>query len=166
MLPSPSTALPSETTATVFFLIVRFQAASRSFAIREQTRDAGRVRHREVVAGLHRHVRVHVDLAAEVHQERPVGGVLDRDAVHRLHRLHDRVGVLRVRRLEGDVADLRAAVDADEVDRVEQAAGVADRGGEVGEGPGAVLEADADGDAEGSGVVAHDLIVLRQDGRG
>ena len=38
MLPRPSTALPSETTATVFFLIVRFHAASRFSAIAEQTR--------------------------------------------------------------------------------------------------------------------------------
>ena len=38
MSPSPSTAVPSETTATVFCLIVRFQAASRSSAMALQTR--------------------------------------------------------------------------------------------------------------------------------
>ena len=38
MSPSPSTALPSVTTATVFRLIVRFQALSGSSAIARQTR--------------------------------------------------------------------------------------------------------------------------------
>ena len=38
MSPSPSTAVPSETTATQFFLIVRFQADSGSSAIARQTR--------------------------------------------------------------------------------------------------------------------------------
>ena len=38
MSPRPSTAVPSETTATVFFLMVRFQARSRSPAIASQTR--------------------------------------------------------------------------------------------------------------------------------
>ncbi len=38
MSPSPSTALPSETTATVLRLIVYWKALSRSAAIAEQTR--------------------------------------------------------------------------------------------------------------------------------
>ena len=38
MSPSPSTAVPSETTATVFCLLVRFQASSRSAAIAWQMR--------------------------------------------------------------------------------------------------------------------------------
>ena len=55
MSPRPSTAVPSETTATVFCLIVRFQARSRSSAIALQIAgDARRVGHREVVARLER----------------------------------------------------------------------------------------------------------------
>ncbi len=38
MLPSPSTALPSETTATVFFLIVYSKALARSSWMSMQTR--------------------------------------------------------------------------------------------------------------------------------
>ncbi len=38
MSPRPSTAVPSDTTATVFFLIVSFQARSRSAAIASQMR--------------------------------------------------------------------------------------------------------------------------------
>ena len=39
--------------------------------------DAGRVGHREVVARLHRHLAADLDLAAEVHEEGPVGDVED-----------------------------------------------------------------------------------------
>jgi hypothetical protein len=45
---------------------------------------------------------------------------------------------------DGDVADLRAPLDADEVDRVEQAAGVADRLGQAGERARPVVEVDAE----------------------
>jgi hypothetical protein len=38
MSPSPSTAVPSDTTATVFCLMVRFQAASGESAIASQIR--------------------------------------------------------------------------------------------------------------------------------
>ena len=51
--------------------------------------DAGRVRHRKVVARLERRLRDDLELAAEVQQERPVGDVLDHDAVERLSRLDD-----------------------------------------------------------------------------
>ena len=74
--------MPSETTATVFCLIVRFQADSRSAAI------AWQIRATPGVYAIERSSRVltatfelHLDLAAEVHQERPVGDVLDLDAV-------------------------------------------------------------------------------------
>jgi hypothetical protein len=49
------------------------------------------------------------------------------------------------------VADLRSALDADEVDRAEQTAGLADRLRETGERAGLVLEPDAQRRAEGSG---------------
>ena len=55
MSPSPSTAVPSLTTATVFCLIVRFQARRRILGDRAaDPRDAGGVGHREVVARLQR----------------------------------------------------------------------------------------------------------------
>ena len=43
-------------------------------------RHAGRVRHREIVARLHRDPAIDLDLPAEVHQERAVGHVDHRDA--------------------------------------------------------------------------------------
>ena len=97
-------------------------------------RDAGRVGHRQVVARLHGRVRVHVDLAAEVQQERAVGDALDLDARRR------RAQAATIRSAcSASVANTLmsrifvARIDADEVDRVEQAAGVGDRAGEVGE---------------------------------
>ena len=128
MSPSPSTAVPSETTATVFCLIVRFQAELAVGGDRlADARHAGRVRHREVVAGLDRHLRLHLDLAAEVHQERAVGDVLDLDALDAANALDDPLEVLGVGRVDRDVAHLDALLDADEVDRAERAAGLADR---------------------------------------
>ena len=71
MSPSPSTALPSVTTATVLRLIVYSKAFERSSAIAWQTRATpGRVGHREVVAGLQRVLVVLLDLAALVHLRR------------------------------------------------------------------------------------------------
>ena len=58
--------------------------------------DAGRVGHREIVAGLHRHLVVHLDLAAEVHQEGAIGDVHDLDAGHRPHRIHDSLAVIGI----------------------------------------------------------------------
>jgi hypothetical protein len=78
--------------------------------------------------------------------------VRDMDHVHALHRADggdDRVEVLLVVGEDVDVADLRRPLDANEIDRAEQAAGLADRGGQAGEGAGVVLDADADRGAEG-----------------
>jgi hypothetical protein len=76
MSPSPSTAVPSETTATVLRLIVYWNALSGVVGDRQaHARDAGRVGHREVVAGLQRMLVVLFDLAAHVQQERAIGGV-------------------------------------------------------------------------------------------
>ena len=66
-------------------------------------------------------------------QERPVGDVLDEDAVELARGSGDRVDVVRVGREHRDVADLRPVLDADEVDRVEQAALLGDCRGERGE---------------------------------
>ena len=77
-----------------------------------------------------------LDLAAEVGEEDAVGDVDDLDAVDRTDGVDDRLEVLLVVGEDVDVADLRRSFDADEVDRAEQAARLADRRGEPREGAG------------------------------
>ena len=70
--------------------------------------DARRVDHRQVVTGADRHLGLHRQLAAEVHEERAVGHAADLDALDLAHPLDDRLGVLGVVREHGEVdADLR-----------------------------------------------------------
>ena len=107
-------------------------------------RHTRRVRHREVVPRLQRRLRRHLDLAAFMQVEGAVRDVLDLDAGERADGVEDRLEVRRIGCEDGDVADLRAALDADEVDRVEQAARVADRLGQPGERAGPVVEVDAE----------------------
>ena len=94
-----------------------------------------------------------MDLPAEMEQERPVGDVLDLDPVDRAARANDRVGMFRVRREDGDVANLAARLRANEIDRVEQPARVGDRPGEIGKGSSPVLETDAQCEGERCGRV-------------
>ena len=82
-------------------------------------RHAGGVRHREVVARLDRDLRLHLDLAAEMHQECAIGDVLDLDAFDPANALDDPLEMLRVGGVDRDVADLDALFDANEVDRPE-----------------------------------------------
>ncbi len=56
-------------------------------------RDAGRVGHRELIAGLDRDPPVHLDLAARVHQECAVSDVINRHTVQRPNGLDDGLGV-------------------------------------------------------------------------
>ena len=87
MSPRPSTAVPSLTTATVFALIVRFQAASRRVGDgAADPRHPGCVGHREVVARLQRHLGRDLELPTEVHEEGAVGDVQHLDAVERARR--------------------------------------------------------------------------------
>ena len=116
-------------------------------------RDAGRVGHREVVAGLQRRLGSDLELAAEVEQERPVGDVLDLDPVSRADRLDDPLDVRLVVGEHGDVAHLLAALDPDQVDRAEQPAGLADRARQPRERSRLVVEVDAQRGAEGRGRV-------------
>ncbi len=111
-------------------------------------RHARRVGHREVVARLERRLRDHLDLPAEVEQERAVGDVLDLDPDERLHGGDDLLQVVGARGIDRDVAHLLALLDPDEIDRAEAAPRVADGPGDVGKGPGAVLEVNAQGRAE------------------
>ncbi len=112
-------------------------------------RDAGRVSHREVVAGPERHLRGHLDLAAEMQQERPVGDVLDLDARQRVHGGDDLLDVVGARGVDRDVADLLALLDPHEIDRAQVAARVADRARHVGERTRAVVQMHPQGRAEG-----------------
>ena len=75
MSPRPSTAVPSVTMATVFPLIVSsWTVAGLVGDLHAHPGDAGRVRHRQVVAVGDRQVGEHLDLAALVHLE---GAVVD-----------------------------------------------------------------------------------------
>ena len=149
MSPSPSTAVPSLTTATVFCLIV----SDQTFVgiCRDRGRDAcdtGRVGDREIVARLERRSRRHLELAAEVGEERAVGDVLDLDSMHPPYGFEDPLDVRGIGCEERHVAYLVPAPDSHEVDRAEEAARVADRLGERREGAGMVLEAHAHRRAE------------------
>ena len=97
-------------------------------------------------------LRLDLDLAAEVHQERAVGDVHDLDARRRARTASTiRVDVVGVGREDRDVAHLRRRLDAHEVDRAEEAAGLADRRGEPRERAGRVVEAHAQRGAERCG---------------
>ena len=82
MLPRPSTAEPSVTTATEFRLMVRRRASSA--VPRDRHRDpahAGGVRHGQVVPVPQRHLGAHLDLPAQVQQERAVADLVHGHAV-------------------------------------------------------------------------------------
>ena len=148
MSPSPSTAVPSETTATVLRLIVYWKALVGVFGDREaDARYARRVGHREVVARLQRVLVVLLDLAAHVQQERAVGRVDHLRAVDRFDRGDDLLPVVAAGGVHDDVAQAVLAVGLDEVDGADHAAGVADRSGDLPEDAGSVAELDADGQA-------------------
>ena len=118
---------------------------------RRHTGDAGRVRHREVVPRFQRRLQRDLDLAPEVHQEGPVGHVDELDPGDLLYGGGDLLQMLGVAGEHRHVADLRARLGADEVDRAEQAAGLADRVGEPAERPRPVFEPDPQCRAEGGG---------------
>ena len=107
-------------------------------------RDARRVGHREVVARLERLLVALLDLAADVHAQGAVGGVDHRRAVDGVDRLDDLAAVLVARGVDGDVAQRVAALERDEVDGADRAAGVADRARDLAEHAGAVVDLDAD----------------------
>ena len=115
--------------------------------------DARRVGHREVVARLHRHLVLHLDLAAQVHEERAVGDVHDRDAGHVPDGIDDPLAVVGVGRRHRDVAHAALARDPHEVDRAEVAVGLADGCGDLRERPRHRRELDANGEAVGRGRV-------------
>ena len=107
-------------------------------------RDARRVGHREVVAGLERVLVVLLDLAADVHPQRAVGGVDHRRAVDASTAATICAAVLVAGGVDGDVAQRVAALERDEVDGADRAAGVADRARDLAEHAGAVVDLDAE----------------------
>ena len=110
--------------------------------------DPWGVGHREVVARLDRDLGDDLDLAAGVQQEGPVGEMDDLDALDSADRRDYSIELCCVGREDGDVADLRRAFDAHEVDRTERAACLGDRSREAGEGSGQVGKPHANGRAE------------------
>ena len=69
-----------------------------------------------------------LELAAEVHQERPVADLADREPVELLERVGDPLGVLGVGGVAGDVDDERSAWDSTTSSAVTDPAGLADGG--------------------------------------
>src|SRR5437899_963855 len=110
-------------------------------------RDARRVGHGEVVAGLDAHLPAHLDLPAQVHEERAVRDVDDLHALDRADPVHDLLAVRLVARLERDVARDRRLADDDQVDGADVAAALADRRGDPTEHAGLVQDLEPDREA-------------------
>jgi hypothetical protein len=113
-------------------------------------RDPRGVGHREVVAGLQWVLVVLLDLAAAVHLERAVRVVDDPGAADRADRAEDLLPVLGATGVDGELADPLAlgAGAGDEVDALQAASGLGDRGREPAERLVAGIELDADRDGE------------------
>jgi len=121
-----------------------------------RTGDARRVGHREVVRRLERDFRSDLELAAAVEQQRAVGNPLDLDAVLCAHHRRDARDMWLVDGENRHVSNLLAVLEPDEVDRVEEAAGVADRSGHARERARAIVEVHAKRGAERGGGVRRD----------
>ena len=162
MSPSPSTALPSVTTATVFRLIVRFHALSGSCG----DRLGRRARRRACRPSRGRRASSparssHVDLAAEVQQER-CGRRRARPRRRRPRGSARTIASAWAASVASTLTSriLRRRLDADEIDRVEQSARVRDRAREIGEAARPVVETHPQREAERRGVVAAHMLIL------
>jgi hypothetical protein len=106
------------------------------------------------------------DLAPHVQQERAVGGVDHLHAVEPLDRVDDPLPVLLAGGVNDDVAQALAAVDLDQVNRADEAPGLADRRREHPEHAGRVVDLDAHRETVlGAGRAAHSEEVLGSGGR-
>ena len=151
MSPSPSTALPSETTATVLRLIVNSNALRAVGGdLLADARDARRVGHREVVAGLQRVLVLLVDLAAAVHLQGAVDVAEHPRAARGADRAEDLLPVLLVASVDGELANplSLAAGAGHEVDALQRPAGLGDLPGELAQRLLPRIELDAHGDRE------------------
>jgi hypothetical protein len=90
-------------------------------------RHARRVRPGQVVAVLERHLRRHLDLAADMQQERAVADLADDDIGQLLNRVGDAVGMVHVDGVARDVDDDAVAHAVRDVEGRERAALLADR---------------------------------------
>ncbi len=88
--------------------------------------DAGGVGAGQFVAGAERDLRVHLDLAAEVEQERTVGDLAHLEAIDLGQLGHYMVGMGHVCRVARDVGDDSEVVGVDDVERRHDGAGIAD----------------------------------------
>jgi hypothetical protein len=112
------------------------------------TRHSGHVDDRQVIAVLQRDRGHHLDLAAAVHREGTVVVREDVDALDASRRRDDPLGVLQIGGVDDELARDRAVARADQVDRPDVAAYLADGGGEAPEQVARLgLDLDADGDA-------------------
>ena len=109
-------------------------------------RDARRVGHGEIVASLHGHASIDLDLAAQVHEEGAVGHVHDGDALDAADTLGDALAVRLVARLEADVAGDFAS-HLHDIDGADVPALGADGGRDLAEHAGLVDDADPDDEA-------------------
>src|SRR6185503_691203 len=88
-------------------------------------RDAWRVSHRQIGASFQREFGNDFDLPADVHEESAIGNLQHLDAVDVVDSVDDLVFVLAGDGVNGDVADDVIAPDADDVNRTNVAAGLA-----------------------------------------
>ena len=157
MSPSPSTAVPSVTTATVLRLIVYWNALSGSSWIARHTRATPGVyaieRSSRLRIGL---LECNSILPPDVEHERAVGGVEHARAVDRVDGVGEPRPVRGVGGLDRDVADRVRALDLDEVDRADRAAGRADGAGHLAEHPGPMVDLDPEVEAVLGARSAHD----------
>src|SRR5205823_1008884 len=106
----------------------------------------------------------HLDLAAEVQQERPVGNLADLHPGQRAQRLDDLIGMVGVGGVAGDVDQHAELVGIDHVQGGDDRARLADGGGQPADRRGVRGYRDPDGDREpgtGDRSVGHDGIVRR-----
>src|SRR5437867_2293120 len=93
--------------------------------------DPGRVGHGEVVAGLEWDLAAHLDLAAEVQQERAIRYVDHGDAVDAIHSVHNPLRMRLIAGIDRQVANEHAGADAYDVHSADISALFPDRGGEA-----------------------------------
>src|SRR5262249_29217084 len=110
-------------------------------------RDARRVGHREIVAGLDGDLSVHLDLAAEVHEERAVRNVDDANTTDGPDLFHDLLGMPLVTRLDAEIGGYRGPADLEEVDGADVTARLADGRRDLAQHARLVLDLEAHGDA-------------------
>src|SRR4029079_7725407 len=100
-------------------------------------RHAGRVGHRQIGAGLQRHLGDDFDLAAKVHEESAIGNLQDLDAIDGFDRVDDLVFMFAGNGVDGDVANDVVPANTHDIDSPDVASGLTDGGGDFAKGSGA-----------------------------